>query len=296
MATDVTKIKALDDYPPTPYATEIENTSIRVRWIHAQCYQIELPDGKVIMTDPFFPQHPDAFRRENTPDFDVKTLGRVDYITLNHSHVDHNGSIDEIFKQCEPVVICDRIYARELSAVYHLPEFSIFPIVPDMSYEYSSFKLDTVHNRHNNLGDYCDLQGRKFIKPHSLENSGILNSFGCLFNVSYLFTLNNGYRIGFAAGVDVDAMAKAWKNGRPNLLLRQRLVYAQPLEYARDCESIGGQLVMPMHHDASFDWNCDMNAYTNDVNHIFESDGSFMRMFNPERFHWYTISMRIFAE
>lgn len=79
-----------------------------------------------------------------------------------------------------------------------------------MTYQFDSFRLDTVAGKHNDIGGPCDLEGARFIDP---ENAmvGPLNSYGCLFNTSFLFTLTNHYRIGFAAGVDVKGMAEAWK-------------------------------------------------------------------------------------
>ena len=294
--TDVTQIIPLNDFPETPYQESIVNTSIRFRWIHAQCFQIELPDGKVLMTDPFFPQHSESFKNERTPLFDVSDLGRVDYITINHSHLDHTGNIEDVFKENSPIVICDRIFARELSCMHQIPEYNIFPIVPDMSYKFPSFKLDTIHGWHNNIGGCSDLEGKRFLRPNSAPMTGPLNSYGSLFNTSFLFALTNNFRIGFAAGVDVATMAEAWKDNGPNLLLRQRLVYAKPEEYTKDCELLGGQLIVPMHHDACFDWNSDMNAYTDEVNCMLRRDNSPMRMLNPVRVKWYTVHMGISAD
>ena len=96
-----------------------------------------------------------------------------------------------------------------------------------------------------------------------------------------------------AAGVDVETMAEAWKTNAPDLLLRQRLVYATPESFAKDCEALNGQLILPMHHDASFDWNSDMNAYSEEVNRLLAQDGSHMRMFNPMRLKWYRICLGI---
>ena len=295
MATDLSSIGALNDFPETPYQKSASNRSVRFRWIHAQCFQFELPDGKVLMTDPFFPQNPKAWKRDNTPQLDIASLGRVDYVTLNHSHFDHVSNIADVFRESSPVVICDRIFARELSAAYAVPEFNITPIVPGMKYYFDSFTLDTVAVKHNDIGMVCDLEGKRFADPAN-PMIGPLNSYGCLFNTSYLFTFSNNFRVGFAAGVDVGTMARAGKEKGPNLLLRQRLVYARPEEYAKDCEELGGQLILPMHHDASFDWNADMNAYANQVNEILSKDGCPMRMLNPERLKWYTVQLGITAE
>ena len=292
MATDLNAIQALNDFPQTPYQSGLSTNTLRFRWIHGQCFQFELPDGKVLMTDPFFPQNPKAWTREDTPMLDVETLGQVDYITINHSHFDHTANLADVFQKSSPVVICDRIFARDLSAAYQIPEYNICPIVPGMSYQFPSFRLDTVQGKHNDIGTVSDLSGAMFADPAN-PVVGPLNSYGCLFNTSFLFTLTNNYRIGFAAGVAVEAMADAWKANGPDLLLRQRLVYATPQSFAKDCEALNGQLILPMHHDACFDWNSDMNAYSEEVNRLLAQDGSRMRMFNPMRLKWYRICLGI---
>ena len=255
MATDIRAIKALNDFPETPYEKAASQNVLEFRWIHGQCFQFRLPDGKVLMTDPFLPQNPKAWRRENTPVLDLNELGPVDYVTINHSHFDHTSDLPAVFKENSPIVICDRIFARELSAAYQVPEYNIWPIVPGMTYQFDSFRLDTVAGKHNDIGGPCDLEGARFGDP---ENTmvGPLNSYGCLFNTSFLFTLTNHYRIGFAAGVAVKGMAAAWKGIGIDLLLRQRLVYAKPKEYAEDCKLLGGQLIVPMHHDACIRHGC----------------------------------------
>ena len=292
MATDINAIKALNDFPETPYQDTAMTITLRFRWIHAQCLQFRLPDGKVLLTDPFFPQNPKAWKRENTPLLDVKELGQVDYVTINHAHFDHTANLPDVFKENSPLVICDQIFARELSSAFQIPEYNIFPIVPGMSYRFPSFQLDTIHGTHNDIGGACDLNGAKFADAAN-PMIGPLNSYGCLFNTSFLFTLSNNFRIGFAAGVDVDGMAEAWRENGPDLLLRQRLVYAKPEEYAEDCKKLGGRLIVPMHHDACFDWNSDMNAYAETVNRIFAQSGRCMQMFNPQRMKWYTIRTEI---
>lgn len=85
MATDIRAIKALNDFPETPYEPTASQNVLEFRWIHGQCFQFRLPDGKVLMTDPFLPQNPKAWRRENTPVLDLNELGPVDYVTINHA-------------------------------------------------------------------------------------------------------------------------------------------------------------------------------------------------------------------
>lgn len=292
---NLSSIKPLKDFPETPYRETGSSMNIQFRWIHGQCFQIRLPGGKVLMTDPFFPQHPKAWINRDTPLLDQKDIGPVDYVTVNHSHFDHTANLPDVFRENSPIVICDRIYARELSAAYQIPEFCIYPIVPGMTYYLPDFRLDTVQGKHGNLGGVCDLKGEEFADPAS-PMTGPLNSFGCLFNTNYLFTLKNNFRIGFAAGVDIDTTADAWKNCGPDILLRQRMCHCGPESYAEECRHLGGQIVLPMHHDACDSDNQDMNAFAEKVNRILSADGNWMTMFNPMRLKWYSVNLQIKIE
>lgn len=292
---DISVIKPLNDFPETPYKESASSQCLRFRWIHGQCFQFQLPGGKVLMTDPFFPQHPKAWKQKNTPLLDLDNMGNVDYVTINHSHFDHTASLPDVFKDNSPIVICDRIFARELSAAYRVPEYNIYPIIPGMTYQFPDFQLDTILGKHGNLHTINDMVGKEMVDPES-PMMGPLNSYGCLFNTNFLFTLKNGFRIGFAAGVDLQPMIEKVKEHKASLLLRQRMRRAKPEEFAQDCQALGGQMILPMHHDACDETNQDMNAYTHKVNQIFVAEDSDMSMFNPERLKWYTIKMKICVE
>ena len=43
---ELDKIIPLQETPKTPYQTSIAVPILRFRWIHAQCFQFELPGGK----------------------------------------------------------------------------------------------------------------------------------------------------------------------------------------------------------------------------------------------------------
>lgn len=289
------KVKPLREHPETPYERECKTAMLRFRWIHAQCYQIELPDGKVLMTDPYFPQNPKAWIEEGTPALSVEDLGRVDYVTIGHSHYDHTDNVPDVFQNNSPIVICDRMYARELSCVYQIPEFNICPVLPGQTYAFESFQLETLQAKHNDLYSACDLEGKGF-GHHELPAFGRLNSYGALFNLSYVCTFhNNNVRLGISAGVDVKGTADAWGTKGLDVLIRQRLLYIHAEDYAKECEAIGAPLVLPMHHDACFDYNLDMNNFTRTVNEIFQCDGYGMKMFNPQRLKWYALHMGVSA-
>lgn len=290
---ELDKIIPLQETPKTPYQTSIAVPILRFRWIHAQCFQFELPGGKILMTDPFFPQNPKAWKEVCTPAFDADELGKVDYVAINHSHFDHTANLPDLFKQARPTVICDRIFARELSAAFQVPEACIHPIVPGLTYHFDDFTLNTFSGNHTDLGTVSNFDGGKMFADPENPMIGPLNSYGCLYNTNYAFTLKNGFFIGFAAGVDLTDLQAAWKNRRPGLLLRQRIATASAESYAEECASLGAQLVLPMHQDASCAENSDMNLFAQKVNGRFVQKNCTARMFNPQRLKWYSLESRI---
>ena len=290
---ELDKIIPLQETPKTPYQTSIAVPILRFRWIHAQCFQFELPGGKILMTDPFFPQNPKAWKEVCTPTFDADELGKVDYVTINHSHFDHTANLPDLFKQARPTVICDRIFAIELSAAFQVPEACIRPIVPGLTYHFDDFTLNTFSGNHTDLGTVSNFDGGKMFADPENPMIGPLNSYGCLYNTNYAFTLKNGFFIGFAAGVDLTDLQAAWKNRRPGLLLRQRIATASAESYAEECASLGAQLVLPMHQDASCAENSDMNLFAQKVNGRFVQKNCTARMFNPQRLKWYSLESRI---
>lgn len=290
---ELDKIIPLQETPKTPYQTSIAVPILRFRWIHAQCFQFELPGGKILMTDPFFPQNPKAWKEVCTPAFDADELGKVDYVTINHSHFDHTANLPDLFKQARPTVICDRIFARELSAAFQVPEACIRPIVPGLTYHFDDFTLNTFSGNHTDLGTVSNFDGGKMFADPENPVIGPLNSYGCLYNTNYAFTLKNGFFIGFAAGVDLTDLQAAWKNRRPGLLLRQRIATASVESYAEECASLGAQLVLPMHQDASCAENSDMNLFAQKVNGRLVQKNCTARMFNPQRLKWYSLESRI---
>lgn len=290
---ELDKIIPLQETPKTPYQTSIAVPILRFRWIHAQCFQFELPGGKILMTDPFFPQNPKAWKEVCTPAFDADELGKVDYVTINHSHFDHTANLPDLFKQARPTVICDRIFARELSAAFQVPEACIHPIVPGLTYHFDDFTLNTFSGNHTDLGTVSNFDGGKMFADPENPMIGPLNSYGCLYNTNYAFTLKNGFFIGFAAGVDLTDLQAAWKNSRPGLLLRQRIATASAESYAEECASLGAQLVLPMHQDASCAENSDMNLFAQKVNGRFVQKNCTARVFNPQRLKWYSLESRI---
>lgn len=65
--------------------------ALRLRWINAQCFEFVFSNGKVLLTDPYF-DDPERFKPNkgmSLMDFHVEDIEKVDYVFVNHTHMDH---------------------------------------------------------------------------------------------------------------------------------------------------------------------------------------------------------------
>lgn len=289
---NVSDIMQLKEDSAIPYANRVESYGIKIRWIHGQCFEIRLPDGKYLITDPWF----EDIKGEKTY-ISADELEGCDYITINHAHFDHFQGVPEIFKKFKPTIICDGMYARELSQVYKIDAGYFFPVVAGQSYQLDSFRLETTHGMHNFLvgsfSDIDDTAGQD--AKRGIHGFSRLSSYGCLFNTNFMFILPNNLRIGFAAGIDNENQQEAWRHKGPNILMHQRMCFTSVDEYVEEIEMLKGQIVIPMHHDASYPYNADMNLFAEEVNKKLIERGSTARCLNPKRGQWYSISTGMVA-
>ena len=213
------------------YAPSEASAQLKLRWVNANMVEMRLPSGKTFVTDPFYTDGGGiSFQlplKISIDDFDA-----CDYIFLNHAHPDHYLNIKEFVDKFHPLVFVDSMYAGELSRTMGIELAYIFPVEVGHTYYFPEFRLDTYHGRHNALtgigfGNYAYTE-----KLFGVKGTEPLDQYGSLFNTNFMLTLPNGYKIGFAAGIDNLNQAEAWRNSQPNLLLHQRMVYTTPEDWA----------------------------------------------------------------
>ena len=93
------------------YITRIDSTALKIRWISVQCYEMVLPGGKTLVTDPFYLDQgmfdgiPEEKLTKNQKmekkvyaqrGFSVDQFTGADYILLNHVHGDHCNLVGEL--------------------------------------------------------------------------------------------------------------------------------------------------------------------------------------------------------
>lgn len=297
-------IYSMKEPPATPYAANLQNDILRVRWITGQCVQIKLPDEKILMVDPIFPHSPcwKGHVGEHIPDFTQDMIGKVNYILITHSHADHMDGIPEVLERNpEAVVLCNALFAAQASLVYHIPCGNIRPFLNGQHYRYSSFEMDTFQSTHVDLGLSADpSEFMQIMDPAcaygDAEQWTVLNGYyGTLHGTSFLITLPNGYRIGYATGTHMEELAcdGRWQKNKPNFLLRHKVYYSTAGELADELSALGGQLAMPVDFESWAEEDNDVNAFATEVNAMLCSRRASQRLFVPQRYRWYQLQAGI---
>ena len=300
-----------------PYAEEMISQTLRLRWISVQCYEMVLPGGKVLVTDPFYwdASHFDGMteltRNQKLEKeiyaqrgFSAEDFTGADYILLNHVHGDHSNLVGELWNRFYGRVLVAAECAMEVAKAYDIPYGAIYPLYPGNTYYFDDFTLKVYPGAHDNRA-FREGKFQRPSDPRSLydgsEGFGIscpsnLGPLGSMYNFNYLIETKNNYRIDFSAGRDFEEHLQHVQKERPNLMLRHRIRSYTPEQYADMIEQMGAQLMLPLHHNNARASGEDLNEYMRKVNEILISRNCSGRTFNPEPYRWYQICTSILAE
>lgn len=300
-----------------PYVTSLASQALRIRWISVQCYEMVLPNGKVIVTDPFYwdMSHFDGLgeltknqKMEKNiyaqTGFSADDFTGGDYMILNHVHGDHSNLVGELWNRFYGRVLVPADCAMEVAKAYDIPYAAIYPLYPGNTYYFDDFTLKVYPGAHDNRA-FREGKFQRPSDPGSLydgsEGFGIacpslLGPLGSMYNFNFMIETRNNYRIDFSAGRDFEEhVAHVWEE-KPNLMLRHRIRSYSPEQYADMIEVMGAQLMMPLHHNNARAAGEDLNDYMKKVNEVLIRRGSVARVFNPEPYRWYQICTSIVAE
>ena len=300
-----------------PYLTQIDAQAVKIRWISVQCYEIVLPNGKVIVTDPFYL---DASKFDGMTElsksqkmerdiysqtgFSVDDFTGADYIILNHVHGDHCNLVGQLWNKFYGRILCPAECCEELGKVFDIPYATLYPLYPGNTYYFDDFTLKTYPGAHDNRA-FREGKFRRPSDPRSLygglEGFDIpcpsqLGNLGSIFNLNFMIETHENFKIDFSAGRDYEEHVKHMTQEKPNLMLRHRIRSYTPEYCAQQILDMGAQLMMPLHHNNARASGEDLNAYFKKVNEILMAKGSAARAFNPEPYRWYTIKTSIIAD
>lgn len=275
--------------------------SIAFRWINSQCFEIKLPNGKTILTDPCydFPENPnspipDLFRLRG---FHTEDIEACDYVILNHTHGDHMSNLEEVVKRFHPIVICHTGVALEIAETCDDLELtSLCPVDYDGTYEFGGFRMQTFHGMHKPqlfTWKRCMDIGDDISQQPKLNR---LHTMGSFFNMNFMLTLENGFRIAFVGGLD-DGMSERLRTLRPNIALRNKLTNDMDVDVVANdwysfMQASYAQYVLPMHYEVWENQNPGFSVQTfARANELADKTGLPCRILPLERTQWYTLQL-----
>ena len=205
-----------ENLPPSLFPGQL-----MLRWLTACCYEIRLPGGKTLITDPFLPapDDPAVHWRKYSYGTTVADLEGGDYALISHPHGDHIGSIMELFDRFGCRVLCHDAYAMQLVTSFRIRQQMVFPFANNQHYAFADFTLDTSLARHSYENE-PELLARKELR---LLDKGTpfeaLYPYGSLYNTNFIITARNNVKIAFCGGSFEDVERNRWRDAGINILL-----------------------------------------------------------------------------
>lgn len=299
------------------YLDSAVSTALRMRWISVQCYEIVLPNGKVIVTDPFFwdgnnIEDPEKLSSEDKglykvykqDGFSIDQFTGADYIIISHIHGDHINMVGKLWEKFHGRIFVSAGAAQEIAKIFDIPYGAIYPLWPGNTYYFDDFTLKVYPAAH----DARQFRMGNFMRPTDPEDTSKGSSIfdipnpneswglGYLFNINFMIETNNNFKMDFSAGMDFEEHARHMKDEKPNIMLRHRIRSYTPEYYASQLEMMGAQLILPLHHNNARASDEDLNDYFEKVNAVLKAHNYPGMAFNPEPYKWYTVQTSIIKE
>ena len=262
---------------------------LSLRWLHCAGYEIRLPCGKTIVTDPFL-------TTQDFGGFTWENIEGADYILVTHTHGDHTSDVGNLVEKFRSQVVVGQMSCNSLVEYFDLNYSTIWPVLPGQQIDFGDFVLHVYPGKHTEKWreDYRPSQAYQIPGIGGSEGSyrdG--NHFGGMEFLNFGITTQEGLRILVAGGLpdDRNLYRETW-NFRPNILIRQVNARSTPAEYAAITAPYGAQFVFPHHHEKiPTQTGISIEEYCRQVNQEYQKIGIRARMVYPEKFHWVDLKM-----
>lgn len=271
------------------------SSAFRFRWINGQCFEFRLPNGKYLITDPCY-KCEGQMGRACPKDFTTEDLEGCDYLFINHCHGDHTANIQDVYDRFHPTVITHSAACMEVARTFHIPLTSIYPVDFEGTYYFDGFMLETHHGVHHPLPfDYEETKKAFADCPSSPE----LNVLGGMFNMNFILTTDQGFRLAFIGGNDDGMLKRLQQKEKPNLVIRNKMASSKhkdtaAQQFAEWFSKIDVSMLVPMHHE---NWLVDDPEFTKNLfaymNQYMEENHKIGRVASMDRCKWYSVNVSV---
>ena len=232
----------------------MRQNGIRIRsFSSGQFFEIELPNGKHILLDPFW-----GWSREGLEGHDPDEILGADYILLTHTHGDHDIDLGFYAHKYNSKVIAPLMSARAIWKYHKITSDQIFFAVPGGHLDFDDFTVEFFPAKHICIGDVYDPDFDISFKLHQIQGHKECDEWGSMDSCDFLITTREGMRIAIVSGRTIlQNTIFACQKAAPDVLIRQVGLSREgskelidPNEFANHLARFRTKYVFPMHYDS----------------------------------------------
>jgi L-ascorbate metabolism protein UlaG (beta-lactamase superfamily) len=117
---------------------------VKLRWLGYVCFEIVLPSGKVLVTDPYIDCSP-------TAPIKWDEVTGADYITLTHGHYDHITEVGALAHKFNSRVICSHQVAEPLADFFALDSSRVTQVTAGDRLAFGDLQIEVKRAEHISL-------------------------------------------------------------------------------------------------------------------------------------------------
>lgn len=288
-----------------------ERNGIRIRWITTCCFEVVLPNGKVIVFDPWTGNVPEGEPQQLAvkTGFSKDDFTGADYIFLSHTHGDHVWDAKYILEKFRKDTYGGQVFAPALSSkiicdYLDIPYRDMVPMFPGETLDLEDIIVTCHKCRH--FGDIGSPRGttpsiakKKCEERHSNPEIMNYNNMGSLEEIDLSITVKaNNFRFMILGGriYRFNNVIDYAQTFNPNFIVRQVSPGFTPDDYAGIIAQFHAPVVFPSHHDSHHvdkAQGISFEEYFDRTNAKLKELGSCARVVNPVSGKWYFIGTGI---
>jgi L-ascorbate metabolism protein UlaG (beta-lactamase superfamily) len=263
------------------------------RWLHASCYELALPSGRMITIDPYV--LPVWY-----PSFTENDYSEADIVLCTHTHFDHVMDIPILLERNHEA----RLYIGSHGAMAVAERFDLMfgqvcAMDPGDEVDDGGVRIRAFRGKHSRFmkrdSERVSVMATAGVREHNIENYETLNRIGSVEYTDFLITTETNLRILITGG---DAKHSAqYDTARlcaPDIVIRQASNFATPEEYAAVLARYGARYALPHHHEfAPRRLGLAAEEFAHRVRLELARLGSRTEFICPEPFDWYALTSAI---
>jgi L-ascorbate metabolism protein UlaG (beta-lactamase superfamily) len=220
---------------------------IKLRWLGFACFEIVLPSGKVLITDPFI-------NYSSTSPIKAEEVTGADYIAITHTHFDHCTDLGYLVKKFNSKVICAYQSAGLLAEYFDFKWTNLVRVRAGDSLVFHDLRVEAKRAEHIFLPISKEQEiNMDFKAPLSEMMPAMIYAnlhqmpVRDMEMINYVFQTGDNLRILMFGGVTAEYQQHEIAQTRPNVAIVQAGNAPAIAEFAA---LSGAEWVIPYHHDS----------------------------------------------